>query len=120
MLNTKETGKLGECIARNHLINEGYTILNQNYSTRYGEIDIIARDGKFITFVEVKTRRGESFGLPREAVDKYKQNKIKNMAQVYILRNKIADMPVRFDVVEIFIDDDNKEKSVSIIKNAFE
>lgn len=120
MLNNKETGRLGENIARSYLIEKGYSIIETNYSTRCGEIDIIARDGKLIVFIEVKTRRGIKFGYPREAVDKHKQQKIKNIAELYMLRKKLADMPVRLDVIEVFIDENNNAKSVSLLKNAFE
>ncbi len=120
MLNNKETGKLGENIARDYLIEKGYSIIELNYSTRYGEIDIIAKNGKLIVFIEVKTRRGINFGYPREAVDNYKQLKIKNMAEFYILRKKLKDTPMRFDVIEVFLDENNKTKSISQLKNAFE
>jgi putative endonuclease len=120
MLNNKETGRLGENIARGYLIEKGYSIIELNYSTRYGEIDIIARDGKLVVFIEVKTRRGINFGYPREAVDKHKQLKIKNMAEFYILRKELRDTPMRFDVIEVFLDKDNNTKSIFQLKNAFE
>jgi putative endonuclease len=120
MLNNRETGKLGEKIAREDLLKKGYSILETNYSTRYGEIDIIAVEGRVVVFVEVKTRRGINFGYPREAVNRHKQLKIKNMAEVYILRKKLRDINMRFDVIEVFLDDNNDAKSVTILKNAFE
>jgi putative endonuclease len=120
MLNNKETGRLGENIARSYLVEKGYSILETNYSTRYGEIDIIAREERLVVFVEVKTRRGVSFGYPREAVDIHKQLKIRNMAEFYILRKKLSDIPMRFDVIEVFIDENNHTKSISLLKNAFE
>lgn len=120
MLNNKETGKLGENIARNYLLKNGYSILEINYNTRYGEIDIIARDGRTVAFIEVKTRRGVNYGYPREAVNWHKQLKIKNMAEYYILAKKLTNIPMRFDVIEVFLDEDNNAKSLSILKNAFE
>lgn len=120
MLNNRETGRLGESIAKNYLLENGYSILETNYSTRYGEIDIIARDGREIVFIEVKTRRGVSFGYPREAVNRQKQLKIKNMAEYYILSKKLSNVKMRFDVIEVFIDQDNNAKSVLILKDAFE
>lgn len=120
MLNNKETGRLGENIARMFLLENGYSILESNYNTKFGEIDIIAMDGKTVVFIEVKTRRGVNYGYPREAVDKYKQLKIKNMAEYYILVKKLANVPVRFDIIEVFLDKDNNAKSVNILKNAFE
>lgn len=120
MLNNRETGRLGENFARKYLLEKGYSILQQNYSTKYGEIDIIAKDGTLIVFIEVKTRRGISFGYPREAVDKHKQIKIKNMAELYILSKKLTDIPMRFDVIEVFLDENYNAKSISLLKNAFE
>ena len=120
MLNNKETGRLGENIAKCYLLEKGCSILETNYSTRYGEIDIIAKDGKLVIFIEVKTRRGIKFGYPREAVDKHKQLKIRNMAEFYILRKDIRDIPMRFDVIEVFLDENNNTKSISQLKNAFE
>lgn len=120
MLNNKEIGKIGEGIARSYLLGKGYLILETNYSTRYGEIDIIARDSQTVAFIEVKTRKKVNFGYPREAVNWHKQLKIKSMAEYYILSKKLKDIPMRFDVIEVLLDEDNNAKSVSIFKNAFE
>lgn len=120
MLNNKETGRLGEDIARIHLLKKGYSILETNYNTRYGELDIIASDGGTLAFIEVKTRRSTTYGYPREAVNWHKQLKIKHMAEFYILRKKLSNTSMRFDVVEVLLDKDNNPKDVSIIKNAFE
>lgn len=120
MFRNKEIGKLGEDIAAKHLKNNGYIVLKRNYRTKYGEIDIIARDEKYIVFVEVKTRKGVSFGHPREAVDSYKQSRIKNMAILYMAQNKYIGCGVRFDVVEIILDENDDVKSLILIKNAFD
>lgn len=119
MHNKKELGKIGEDIAVQHLLNNGYKIIQRNFRTKYGEIDIIAREGKFLVFVEVKTRRGTQFGFPREAVDFYKQIRIKNLANLYIAKKKLYDAFTRFDVVEILLDDKDSIKSIYLIKNAF-
>lgn len=89
MINKKLTGKLGEDIAVRHLKQNGYIIITRNYRTKYGEIDVIAKDGKCLVFVEVKARRSENFGYPREAVDIYKQTRIKNIANLYIASKKL-------------------------------
>lgn len=120
MLNNREIGKIGEGIARCYLLESGYSILETNYSTRYGEIDIIAKDRQTVAFIEVKTRRKVNFGYPREAVNWHKQLKIKSMAEYYILSKKLQDTPMRFDVIEVFLDEDNNAKSVTILKSAFE
>jgi putative endonuclease len=120
MFQNKVIGKLGEDIAANHLQVNGYKILQRNFRTRFGEIDIVAQDGKYVVFVEVKTRRGLKFGYPREAVDQFKQSRIKNMSTLYLAKKKLLEALVRFDVVEIIIDESNNIKSLLLIKNAFE
>ena len=79
-----ETGKLGEDIAANFLEEKGYKILFRNFKTRYSEIDLIAQKGKSLIFVEVKTRKGEAFGSPEEAINKNKKNRLKKAAQAFV------------------------------------
>lgn len=70
------TGKLGEEIAKKYLEDKGYKIIEQNYKTRYGETDIIAKSGKELVFVEVRTKIGENFGTPEDSLDKRKLKKL--------------------------------------------
>ena len=102
----------GERLAAKHLKKLGYRIVSQNYKAKMGEIDIIAMDGDILVFAEVKQRASDDFGAPREFVTKEKQRKIKNTAQLYMMKNKYAGN-VRFDVVEVL------EKEITHIKNAF-
>ena len=88
MLNNRELGKLGEYYADKYISQNGYSILERNYRTKQGEIDIIAKDGNYLAFIEVKTRKSTKFGFPREAVDYYKQNKIRSIAQIYLAKNR--------------------------------
>ena len=97
----KLLGRIGENKATNHLKKLGYTILDRNFTTRVGEIDIIASDGEFIVFVEVKTRKDDSFGAPSEAVTKQKMVKYYKVATEYLIKNAIDNLPVRFDVIEV-------------------
>jgi putative endonuclease len=120
MFGNKQIGKLGEDIASKHILNNGYTLLERNFRSKNGEIDIIAKDGKFLVFIEVKTRKGIKFGYPREAVDWFKQNKIKSIAGLYLAKKKLWDSNIRFDVVEILLGEFDEVMSVSLIKNAFE
>jgi putative endonuclease len=120
MFNKKEIGKIGEEIASKHIIDRGYVVLERNYRTRYGELDIIAKENNYLVFIEVKARKGTEFGYPREAVDWYKQSRIKNIASLYIAKKKLHNSKIRFDVVEVVLDEKNRAKSVVIIKNAFE
>lgn len=119
MSDYKGLGKVGEDIAHLHLLSEGYRILDRNYRCKLGEIDIVAKDGKFLVFVEVKARQGVQFGYPREAVDRYKQAKLRNLASLYLSNKKLWENLIRFDVVEIIMETATKARSVEVIKNAF-
>lgn len=110
-------GSKGETLAVNFLQSKGYRIIAKNYKTPIGEIDIIAEDGKTLVFVEVKTRSNNSYGYPFEAVTAQKQNKLKNLALLY-LKNQKKDFPVRFDVLSINITASNS--AVEHIIDAFE
>ena len=101
-MENKQLGNLGESVAGLYLEAEGYTVLERNFTCRLGEIDIVCKKGNIIAFVEVKTRSSESFGMPREAVDKNKVNHIKKAAAVYLLSNNVSDYDVRYDVFEVF------------------
>ncbi len=109
----KVLGNIGEAQAFHYLKKNGYRILETNYKNFIGEIDIIYTNGKCLIFGEVKTRTSEKFGLPREAVTKTKQLKIRKVAMVYIKDKQPNFDHFRFDVIEI-IDDD-----VTLIENAF-
>ena len=98
-------GKKGEAQAVVFLKKKGYKILKTNYVNKLGEIDIICRHKDEIVFVEVKTRTSEKFGLPRESVTEYKQNKIRLVATLYLQSNNILDSKVRFDVIEVLGED---------------
>lgn len=113
-------GKSGETFAVSTLENNGYKILNRNYHCRFGEIDIIAQDEKYIVFIEVKSRRTNTKFAPFEAVDKFKQKKIIKTAMIYLSENSVNLQP-RFDVIAVLFD----QKSDRIagffhIKNAFD
>lgn len=97
-------GIAGEVIAARFLREKGYTLLSSNYRSRFGEIDIIASDGPYIVFVEVKTRSEGSMILPREAVTEDKQKKILRTAALYI-RAYPSNLQPRFDIVEVWVSD---------------
>ncbi len=99
-------GVAGEVIAARFLREKGYRILSSNYRSRFGEIDIIATDGPYIVFVEVKARSDNSMILPREAVTKDKQKKILRTASLYI-RAYPSNLQPRFDVVEVWCSDED-------------
>jgi putative endonuclease len=94
-------GKWGEDLAVAELERRGYAILTRRYRTRHGEIDIVARDGDTIVFVEVKAKETDEFGTAAEAVTVRKQRRIISMSVDYLSRNRLTSKPCRFDVVAI-------------------
>jgi putative endonuclease len=111
-------GELGENLAVWYLKQNGYKIIEQNYRSRMGEIDIIAKDGKTIVFVEVKSRRSIRYGSPKWAVTPKKQRKISMVALHYLKATQQTDTKARFDVVAITSNQD--EPQIEIVENAFE
>ncbi len=97
----KLLGKLGEGKAEKYLKKKGYKILERNYKNKIGEVDLIAQDGEYLVFIEVKTRSSEKYGMPSEAVNREKQRKYGLLAKSYLSFNDKLDSPVRFDVIEI-------------------
>lgn len=112
--NRREVGTEYEHKAAEHLKGLGYHILEYNYRCRKGEIDLIARDGDYLVFCEVKYRRNTRKGYPSEAVDIRKQRIISGCALYYLMQKGISDIPCRFDVVSI------EGEQVTLIKNAFD
>jgi putative endonuclease len=97
----QELGKAGEDLAAAELERRGYAILERRYRTRHGEIDIVARDGETLVFVEVKVRVTAEFGTAADAVTPAKQRRLVRMAVDYLARARVVDRPCRFDVVAI-------------------
>ena len=100
-MNLRGFGGEGEAQARAFLERKGMKILEMNYRRPTGEIDIIARAGRTVVFVEVKRRSSLRYGRPGEAVNRQKQQHILHTAQLYLQEKRLADVPVRFDVIEI-------------------
>lgn len=113
-----KTGRRGENIALDYLKNEGYIIIERNYRCYLGEIDIIAKEGGILAFVEVKSRRSRRFGTPQEAVGAKKQKKISMIAMFYLQEKKISDVNARFDIVAVYID--SGAPFVELIRDAFD
>lgn len=116
-MNNKELGDLGEFIATEYLKQNKYTILEQNYKVKVGEIDIICKKEDTLVFVEVKTRQSLFWGNPSQAVNYNKQVKIKKTACWYLQGNYI--LSCRFDVIEIYYKTPKYFK-INHIENAFE
>ena len=114
----RHTGESGESIAVKFLKKNGYKIIERNYRCNLGEIDIIARDGRVLAFIEVKARRTDEFGGPKWAVTSRKQRKISMVALKYLKETEQMEKKARFDVVAIRVLPGDPD--VEIIKNAFE
>lgn len=98
----KDLGKLGEDHAKTYLLQKGYAFLEANYSTRFGEIDLIFLDGQTVVFVEVKTRTSQDYGHPEEAVNLKKLKHLQKAAEIFLIKNPVFESnPVRVDVVAI-------------------
>ncbi len=118
MLNKQQQfGKTVESIAARQLKKKGYEILAQNYRNHLGEIDIIAKDGDTLVFIEVKARKSDRFGNAKHAVTLKKQKKIAMVALSYLKEVKQTDARARFDVVAL--NTHKNDGNMEIIKNAF-
>ncbi len=111
-------GRLGEDLARERLKGLGYRIVKTNYRCPLGEIDLVARDGDVLVFVEIKTRRNEPLAQAKEAVTRRKQAQLSKVALAYMKSNNLWGSKARFDVVAIGLIDGKNE--IEIIKDAFE
>jgi putative endonuclease len=111
-------GKRGEDLACAALEQRGYSIVARRYRVRSGELDIVARDGQTLVFVEVKARADREFGTAAEAVTPLKQRKLIGLAEEYLMRHHLHDCPCRFDVVAIHLD--AAAPAIEVIQNAFD
>ena len=111
-------GKEGERIAEGYLKKKGYRLVERNYSCAAGELDLIVLDRRVVVFVEVKTRTGQTFGSPFEAVEFRKQRKMIQAAQYFLAEKKLQQRDARFDVVGI--SSAGRDPMVEHIENAFE
>lgn len=103
MMNKRRFGLMGEKLAKKYLESKKYEILEQNYYTRNGEIDIIAKKDNIIVFVEVKTRTSNKYGTPSESVNNIKIIHMKKSAAIFLKENNFSKNIIRFDVIEILI-----------------
>ena len=117
----KGTGELGEEVAVNFLMARNYRILERNFRCKGGEVDIVARDpvDKSLVFIEVKARRGLSYGVPQLAVTTFKQRQISKAALTWLSKNNLHDTNARFDVIAILLSGDGVHKIEHIV-NAFD
>lgn len=115
----KAIGIIGEELSVRYLVGQGYHILDRNFRTKFGELDIIARKDKLILFIEVKTRTSNTYGIPSESIHFKKQKTIRKLSQQYILQKKLndEDLIYRYDAIEVRIKD--KKYKINHIANAF-
>jgi putative endonuclease len=107
MIQSKQLGKIGEDLATEHLIRQGYKVLHRNYSTSLGEIDLVAYKNREYIFLEVKTRSSLSFGEPYLAVSERKKQKYRHLAMIYIQRECGQEPAYRFDIISVLINRQN-------------
>lgn len=111
-------GTRGEDLACTLLKKQGYKIIERNFKTPIGEIDIVAREGQTLVFVEVKTRESSAFGSAKWAVDRKKQQKLSRLALYYLNLKDWKDRPARFDVVAV--DLERQGERIELFRNAFD
>ena len=109
-------GIKGENLAVSYLLNKGFQVIARNFRCRMGEIDIIARSGDYLVFVEVRTRSQPEYGLAQESISRAKVNKLRQLAEFYLVRYPQKGLFIRFDVVAVnwFAD-----AEITHIENAF-
>lgn len=103
-MDRQSLGQFGEQIAADYLKNQGYEIISKNFRTRYGEIDIVVRDGRTLVFIEVKSRSSVKFGTPEESITRDKQNKLRLMSAYFLSKNKLQHESHRLDVIGIIFE----------------
>ena len=114
----RTTGDWGEQVAEQELVKRGYTIIERNFNTRFGEIDLIAKEGEEMVFIEVKLRKSDTYGTALESITEQKIQKFHNTVEIYLQKHKLEDTPFRIDVIAIDKTGPNQWK-VQHIKAAF-
>jgi putative endonuclease len=116
----KETiGRQAEEAVARHLWWRGYQIVERNYRTRHGEIDLIVRKGDTLAFVEVRSRAETSLVAPKDTVTPAKERRIDAAASAFMKAKRLAGLSVRYDIAEVFTDDRGRPARIDILENAF-
>jgi len=118
-VDNRSLGARGEDIAAAFLKGQRFTIIERNFRCKMGEVDIIARDGKTVVFVEVKTRRSEAYGPPQAALTPFKQRQISKAALAWLAHKRLHEASARFDVIAILLRE-HQVPAIEHIRNAFE
>ncbi len=113
-------GRRGERAAERYLKRRGYKIIGRGNRSKWGELDLVAVDGKTVVFVEVKTRNDPTTGHPAESVDAAKQRKLTRLAVAFLKRHRLLEYPARFDVVAVTWPSGTRRPTIEHICNAFD
>jgi len=115
----KALGSKGEDLAVRYLTKKGYKVIERNYRCQWGEIDLVAREGDTLVFVEIKSRSSSGFGLPQDAVGRFKQEKLIQVARAYMAEHRLPEtIPARFDVVAVQLTTSSPD--IELIQDAFQ
>jgi putative endonuclease len=120
LLPPRDLGQKGEAAAARHLVRSGYRIVARGHRSDFGELDLIAVEGKTIVFVEVKTRHSHDAGHPTEAVDEVKQQRLTRAALAYLKKHRLLEFPARFDVIAVTWPQGTRKPMIQHIQGAFE
>ncbi len=112
----QKTGHYGEALAERYLIEAGYQIVAKNWRCAAGELDLIARQGDTLVFVEVRTRRGAQLGSPEESITPAKQAKLTELAYTFLAENALEDDNWRIDVIAIVLNRQNEVQRLNHIE----
>jgi putative endonuclease len=115
----KEVGRMGEKLAADMLRDKGYEIVERNWASRLGELDLITQKDGQLVIVEVRTTCGGKYGYGFQSVDVRKQQKVRRLAIQYIQRKQLGHMPVRFDVVSVLLNRELLPRQIDHIEGAF-
>lgn len=118
-MDRKAAGQNGENEAVEILRRMGFFILERNYYTKYGELDIVAEDGAYLVFVEVKSRKAGCFGTGLESITRTKRMHLTKAAALYLARHRIQNRPCRFDVMAVYVNSQGGLEGHLHIPNAF-
>ncbi len=113
-----DLGRLGEALALKKIKTLGYECIAKNYRCSLGEVDLIARDGDTIVFIEIKTRKGRSLGYAKEAINERKKRQLSKVALAYLKNYGLSGTKSRFDVLAVHLGEGRPE--IELVKNAFD
>jgi putative endonuclease len=116
-MDKKKTGNNAEDLAEQYLRNLGYEIVARNYTISHNEIDIIAKDGNYLVFVEVRSKSGDYYGSPEESLTASKKKQVRKAAELYLIEKPYINMLIRLDFIGVtFV---NNKPVINHLKNAF-